>query len=487
MFTLRWYQERAKIAMKEFIDSKSKKAIIVHPTGTGKSLLTAIFAKYSDKPTLVLQPSKELLEQNYKKALMLGLEPAVFSASMNRKEIGDLIYATPGSVANAPHLFKHIDHVIIDECHMKVTRKLHKGKISGKSEVEKVLELIDYKKCLGLTATPILLIPAITGSKIQMINRTKRSFFNQAPIIDMLQIKDIKDEFWHNIKVKTRKAYDASKLILNKTGNDFTEDSIVEAFEMNGGVEALFDNVQDILKVKGIDRVLVFAPSLKTAHDLCKKAPGIEVISGDTKASDRSRIVEEFQKGKIKVLVNYGVLTTGYDDPDLPAIINARDTNSFGLFYQIFGRIVRPSQNIKGDKLFLDLSSNTERFGVVGDITFEESEYTGGWAMLKGDRVMTGVPLMEIDNYPTLKEFKDLMEEKKKKYFVESPLDKKDPVFYFGKFKGKKFSEVARKNGWYIEYLAKNKDFKYYGKNGLDLKEAVREYVIKKAMNHNDK
>ena len=68
MFKLREYQQRAVEKGIEFFSSKSKKnAIIVAPTGSGKSLIIANIAKALNGHTIVFQPSKELLEQNYNK------------------------------------------------------------------------------------------------------------------------------------------------------------------------------------------------------------------------------------------------------------------------------------------------------------------------------------------------------------------------------------------------------------------------------------
>lgn len=67
MITLRSNQsEPINKAIAFFNEKNPKPSLIVLPTAWGKSILTAFVAKNCSDKLLVLQPSKELLEQNYK-------------------------------------------------------------------------------------------------------------------------------------------------------------------------------------------------------------------------------------------------------------------------------------------------------------------------------------------------------------------------------------------------------------------------------------
>ena len=61
MYKLRDYQQKASDAAVSFFNNKAKKtnAIMVLPTGSGKSLIIADIAARLDGHTLVFQPSKE--------------------------------------------------------------------------------------------------------------------------------------------------------------------------------------------------------------------------------------------------------------------------------------------------------------------------------------------------------------------------------------------------------------------------------------------
>lgn len=88
MYKLRDYQQKASDAAVSFFNNKAKKtnAIMVLPTGSGKSLIIADIAARLDGHTLVFQPSKEILEQNFKKLCSYGiLDCSIYSASFNSK------------------------------------------------------------------------------------------------------------------------------------------------------------------------------------------------------------------------------------------------------------------------------------------------------------------------------------------------------------------------------------------------------------------
>ena len=109
-YKLRDYQQQASdAAIRFFSDKKSKKnAIMVLPTGSGKSLIIADIAARLDGHVLVFQPSKEILEQNYLKLCSYGvLDCSIYSASFGRKDVSRITFATIGSVKNHPELFGH--------------------------------------------------------------------------------------------------------------------------------------------------------------------------------------------------------------------------------------------------------------------------------------------------------------------------------------------------------------------------------------------
>ena len=101
-YVLRDYQKAASsAAVRCLTGEKKENGILVLPTGSGKSLIIADIAAHLTAPLIVLQPSKEILEQNYAKYLSYGFnDAAIYSASAGRKDIGQVTFAMIGSVMN---------------------------------------------------------------------------------------------------------------------------------------------------------------------------------------------------------------------------------------------------------------------------------------------------------------------------------------------------------------------------------------------------
>lgn len=118
-YKLRDYQQKASDAAVSFFSNKAKKnnAIMVLPTGTGKSIVIADIAHRLNDYVLIFCPSREIVEQNFKKLCSYGiLDCSIYSASFNSKEINRITFATIGSVKAHPELFTHFKNIIVDEC-----------------------------------------------------------------------------------------------------------------------------------------------------------------------------------------------------------------------------------------------------------------------------------------------------------------------------------------------------------------------------------
>lgn len=119
MYDLRPYQKAASDAgVKHLLGRSTKPGVIVVCTGGGKSLIISDIVKRLNAPTLVLQPSKEILEQNYNKAISFGMSPTIYSASCGVKELSNLTFATLKSVKKDVKKLKEIGikYLLIDEC-----------------------------------------------------------------------------------------------------------------------------------------------------------------------------------------------------------------------------------------------------------------------------------------------------------------------------------------------------------------------------------
>ena len=385
MLKLREYQQQASDRAVEFFISDTKmNGIIVLPTGSGKSLVIADIANRLEGHTLVFQPSKEILQQNFAKMCSYGiLDISIYSASFNQKKISRITFATIGSVIRHTDQFHHFNNVIIDECHL----------VNAKGGMYE--EFIHTTKCkvLGLTATPYRLSTSSWGSMLKFITRTKPRIFSKViyqvqiqTLLNMGYLADL-DYFYTPAPL-----YDERTLRDNSTGADFTDKSVEEEYRRIDFYSWLVQIVKRLMQPKnGRKRngILVFTRFLKEAQRLASEIEGCAMVSGDTPKSEREQILEGFKAGEIKVVVNVGVLTTGFDYPELDTIVMARPTKSLSLWYQIVGMAIRPSP-LKERGWVVDLCGNLNRFGKVQDLQLVEPK-PNMWQVQSNGRQLTNV------------------------------------------------------------------------------------------------
>jgi len=126
--------------------------------------------------------------------------------------------------------------------------------------------------------------------------------------------------------------------------------------------------------------VLLFAASVRHAQALAALLTlrGIPsaAVSADTAPGARHHYIDRFKRGDLRVLTNFGVLTTGFDAPGVKAIFITRPTFSRGLYMQMVGRGLRGPLNGGKDRcLIVDVADNIERF----DGTLAYKELAGFW------------------------------------------------------------------------------------------------------------
>lgn len=92
-------------------------------------------------------------------------------------------------------------------------------------------------------------------------------------------------------------------------------------------------------------KTILFSPSVENAEALFAlmryKDIRAGLVTGRTSSDLRRSYITRYKAGELDVLVNYGVLTTGFDAPITSAAIIARPTNSLTLFSQMVGRAIR--------------------------------------------------------------------------------------------------------------------------------------------------
>lgn len=378
-FEPRTYQVEAIDAAVNFFNSKEKyNALEILPTGSGKSVVIANIAKKLEGKTIVFQPSKEILEQNFMKFISYGFRAGIYSASAGHKHIDTITFATIGSVHKKKHLFRDVKHIIIDECHLV---NANDGMYSD------FIRSIPEAKVLGLTATPYRLSADFEGAQLKFLNRTNPRIFNK--VLYYIQNKTLFDA-GHLAKLEyfSFDVVDRSKLKMNASGTDFTDSSLKDYYKQINMPKLTIEYAKRLLEKR--KNLLVFCSLISEANEVCSGIPGSVVLTGDTEARERERILSQFKKGIIKCVINVGVLTTGFDYPELESVLIARSTMSLALYYQIVGRAMRPHPN-KETAWIVDLGGNIKLFGKIETMEIRVSD-KGLFAIWNEGRQLTNTP-----------------------------------------------------------------------------------------------
>lgn len=432
---------------------------------SGKSLIISKIAHEINRPTLVLQPSKEILEQNYAKAVSFGSKPTIYSASCGIKELSAMTYATLKSIKKDVVRLKDIgiDTLLIDECH------------SGYSP-EEGSEFMDFMnefpeaKVLGFTATPCRLrtySSMLEGnySKLNMLTKDEHNFFKK--IVHVIQIQELTSQgFWCPLKYE-RWSFDESALMLNSTGAEYTNESIKESIVRNGLNNSIYKRLLQLMNER--KAILVCMDSIESCNRIsefmnARMGAITGVVTSLTTKKKREQIISDFKEGKLKVVFNYSTLATGFDFPELDCVMFGRPTFSYSTYYQILGRAVRIHPD-KKEALIVDCCDNMRRFGRIEDLTIEQFP-SKGWCMFAGDQLLSNIRMGDIITKDEILRRAASLKSVNGDGRREDDLD--SIIMWFGKYEGIRFKDIPVS---YFRFLAENMAVK-----PGDRKEKVIEY-----------
>jgi superfamily II DNA or RNA helicase len=336
------HQLEAAGAVFKRLDEGVTRQLIEAATGTGKTF-TAVHIAKCFKRVLFLVHREELLHQTIR-----ALQDAGYSSDdigviwknrqeENRRFVIGMVQTVHARLASIdPNKF---ELVIIDECHHATANTWRQ-----------VAEHFTPRLRLGLTATP------------------ERA--------DGAPLNDLFDEITYSLNI--RDAIERELLVKPVAIQTRTELSLervkVRCGDFAGGeLQAALDNdernqlIVEKWQEHAADRkTLAFAAGIEHSKSLATvfQAEGIaaDYIYGND--PDRARKLEAFSFGEIQVLSNAMLLTTGFDQPDVGAIVFARPTKSRPLYAQMLGRGLRLSPG-KTDCTVLDFVDNTGKHSIV--------------------------------------------------------------------------------------------------------------------------
>lgn len=305
-------------------------------TGSGKTVMALYIIAQRRQPALIVVHTKDLASQWVERIeAFLGIPPEEIGIiGGGKKTIGSRI-----TVALVQSLYKcaedvseQIGFIIVDECHRCPSRTFTEAVSS-----------FDAKYMLGLSATPW-----------RRDNLSRLIFWH---------LGDVQHEVDKKHLVETGAVLKA-KVIVRETNFKPYYDPVNEYSKMLSELTADTDRniliAGDVAREAGsnpgICLVLsdrkVHCENLKTLLHLRFKLAS-SLLTGDLSMTEREAVVEDLNRGQIKVLIATGQLVgEGFDCKDLSTLFLATPIRFSGRVLQYLGRILRPADSKKMARVF---------------------------------------------------------------------------------------------------------------------------------------
>ncbi len=352
MNELRPYQIECIDIIQEHFKSNSSQLIQL-PTGSGKTRIFLSYLKLHGGRSLIICPTIEIQQQVGRNACeILGVDNVfikdrknlprqercfvVVAASLTRERTKDIL---------SKYLF---DCIIIDEAHKAHCPTYTKFlKFYGKYHTN--------FKLLGMTATPERM------DKKPLLEIFDKLTFNIDPITMINQ--------GYLCDVVGSRIYTQHKLRSGELVKDFRNIDL-KALNCKSRNDLIFKCFDEYCQHR---KTLIFCLNVDHAIQISNYLESKNVksafIHGMMDKLKRQEILKKYKDGSIRVITNCQLLTEGFDEPSIEALIIARPTKSKSLYAQMVGRGMRNYPGKKNCYLYelTDNAHNICDFNVMGD------------------------------------------------------------------------------------------------------------------------
>ncbi|MBX7191344.1 MAG: DEAD/DEAH box helicase family protein [Sandaracinaceae bacterium] len=346
--SLRPYQRQALAGW----ELAARRGVVVLPTGAGKTRVGLAAIARGAAPSLVVVPTRALLEQ-WHRALGAGLETPIARFGDGAHELGPITVATYASaLRHASTLAPRFGLLVVDEAHH-----------FGDAAMDEILETSTASLRLGLTATPPEGPEAVRLSELV------------GPIVCDVSVHDLAgrwlapfDQLVLRLPLtrEERREHDASRATFKRWVESLVGDrertfhelareaqtspegrAAMMALRRSRAVLALTEAKEQmlarLLHQHRTSKTLVFVGTNEAAYRVARRFL-VMPITCDIGRDERAKALARFAEGSLRVLVSARVLNEGIDVPDaevaivLGGVLGARE------HVQRVGRVLRPSE-----------------------------------------------------------------------------------------------------------------------------------------------
>lgn len=360
---LRKYQVDLDDRVREAWAGGARNVLMVSPTGSGKTHTKTHIAKTMGLPTcniahrqeLVLQISESLGSFGIEHNLIAPVGVVRFCAQRHVHEFGRSYYNpnAPTAVAGVQTLLRRADKLkqFLSRVKMWDIDEAHHCLLDN--QWGKATTLFGDAIGLGVTATPLRCDrKALDGVFDHMVvGPSMRELINDGHLSE------------YRIFCPPT-SIDVSRIRTSDSTGEFIRDDVVKESARS---QIIGDIVGHYLKIAPGKRGLTFTVDVESASRVADayNAAGVPaaVVSAKTPDAIRTDLLDRLKRGDIKQLVNVDLFGEGMDCPALEVVSMARPTQSYGLYVQQFGRVLR-LMNGKTHGIVIDHVGNVVRHGL---------------------------------------------------------------------------------------------------------------------------
>jgi DNA repair protein RadD len=345
---LRPYQNEAIDQLRAAVGGGRRRALLVAPTGSGKTLIAAALVRRAfdrGRRVLFLAHRRELVAQAHAKLHAAGIDAGIIQAGYEPRLEQPVQIASVATLWARAYRSSRIkpppaDLLIVDEAH-HVRARTWMG----------ILQSYPEAAVLGLTATPCRGDGRGLGDVFEALVECP-------PVADLIKLG-----FLVPTRVYAPSTPDLTGVRVER--GDYAEAELAERMDT---ATLVGDIVEHWHRLAERRKTVVFATgvehSVHLRDEFCRSGVIAEHIDGKTPAEERDAILARLSRGETEVVCNCMVLVEGWDQPAVSCIILARPTKHMGLYRQMIGRVLRPASG-KQHALVLDHAGLTWQHGLV--------------------------------------------------------------------------------------------------------------------------
>jgi superfamily II DNA or RNA helicase len=324
-----------------------KKGVVVMPTGTGKTIMSALDAQRFGGRVLFLVHRLDILKQSidaYRYAWP-NMKHGILTGEERFNELtADVLFASKDMLRQNAELTRfacdHFNYIVIDEVH------------HGQSQT--YLDIIDYFKpafMLGMTATP---------DRVDRKDIFELFDYNKAyeiPIHEVIERGFLVPYSYYGLTDNI----DYSNI--RYSNNRYKVEDLERFLIIPDRNHAILREYQE--KGHG-DKAIGFCVSITHAERMAEffKNNGIPAAAIHSSSPNRDQLVQNFRDNKIAIAFTVDLFNEGVDFPNVRVLLFLRPTESRTVFVQQLGRGLRLATG-KGRVLVLDFIGNYQRANLI--------------------------------------------------------------------------------------------------------------------------